>query len=170
MVTNTTGPNETKAAAQKLAAQADKAKAAAVLAKQQVREAKATLKRARKAAKAAKKTAKDAARKAAEALSLLARSVPIAPKKAPAAPDRPPVARKKAAAARLPMKPVDAARVVKAPKKKSKGLPARSAAEVARSVIERLQAPPPTLPPEPNVPVVDRDELAAPAPAAADKT
>jgi hypothetical protein len=52
--------------------------------------------------------------------------------------------------------------VAKTPKKKA--LPARSAAEVAKSVIERLQAPPPALPPEPKVPPVGPREPAASAP------
>ena len=152
---------------------ATKAAARAADAKTQVRAAKAQLKQARKLFKVEKKAAKHAWRKVdAAAVSATRRTPrpaatlklkpavrkPVAkpvlaarkrPKTAPkATPTRPPkkIKSRRAAKARVPAVP---------------GM--RSAAEVAKSVIERLHSPPPILPPEPVLP-------AAPLPSSGDST
>lgn len=154
-----------------LKSDAEKGAARADAAKQQVRAAKTALKRARKLFKAAKKSAKQA-RKKLEAAVASARTpkqparqasgktpvsggTPRRPKRAaapavkPKAPKVKPKAPKKAAVSRPPGR---------APKRRArKRGPAardhmRSASEVAKTVIERLRSPPPTLPPAPLIP------------------
>jgi hypothetical protein len=93
-------------------------------AKQAVRLAKAQLKKAKKHHKALKKAAK------------LSRSKETK-------------ASKKTSAAKQPAK-AQRRRTVKAVKPAADSM--RSAAEVAKSVIERLQSPPPALPPDPVIP------------------
>jgi colicin import membrane protein len=141
---------------------ATKAAARAAAAKTQVRAAKAQLKQARKLFKTEKKAAKQARRKVDAAASATRR----APRPAATLTLKPAVRKSSAT------KPARSAR--KSPKAAlkttSKGQPKkikprraakvraqdpgmRSAAEVAKSVIERLHAPPPILPPEPVIPV-----------------
>jgi hypothetical protein len=126
---------------------AAKAAARAAAAKEQVQSAKAQLKQARKLLKIEKKASKQARRKMDAAA-------------ATAAPGRPP---KPAAVARAavakPSKSVAAPKPARTasrsvPKRRVRKSPQtlRSAAEVAKSVIERLHSPPPVLPPEPNIP------------------
>jgi hypothetical protein len=93
-------------------------------AKQAMRLAKAQLKKARKHYKAVKKAAK------------LSRSKKTKTSKKTAAAKRPAKAKRR--------------RGVKAAKPAADTM--RSAAEVAKSVIERLQSPPPVLPPDPVIP------------------
>jgi len=141
---------------------ANKAAARAAAAKTQVRAAKAQLKQARKLFKTEKKAAKQTRREVdAAAASAAGRAA------------RPTATLQLAPAVRKPSapKPVGAARKIRktAPKTTTKSLPKkikprraaearveapgmRSAAEVAKSVIERLHAPPPILPPEPVIP------------------
>jgi hypothetical protein len=108
-------------------------------AKQAVRLAKAQLKKARKHHKAAKKAAKSAAKMARKA-----RIKPPAAERVVAAKPEGKLARK-AVKARKPKK-------VRRPPQAAPQDTMRSAAEVAKSVIERLQSPPPVLPPDPVIP------------------
>src|ERR1700689_3051167 len=143
---------------------ATKAAARAAAAKTQVRAAKAQLKQARKLFKTEKKAAKQARQKVDAAASATKR----APRPAAALKLKPAVRKSSAP------KPVRAARkspkaALETIKTTPKGLPKkikprraakaraeapgmRSAADVAKSVIERLHAPPPMLPPEPVIP------------------
>jgi colicin import membrane protein len=140
---------------------ATKAAARAAAAKTQVRAAKAQLKQARKLFKTEKKAAKQARQKVDAAASATTR----APRPAAA------LKLKRAVRKSSATKPLRAARkspkaalktTPKGPSKKIKPRRAakargqapgmRSAAEVAKSVIERLHAPPPILPPEPLIP------------------
>jgi hypothetical protein len=145
-----------------------KAAARAAAAKSQVRLAKVQLKQARKAFKAAKRAAKQARRQVDAAGSARPRrpaatlklkpairkaSPPKAartpktvrtPKTARPKPGVPRVASKRSMQKRAPRQ-VSKARVPKAPQM-------RSAAEIAKTVIERLHAPPPVLAPAPIVP------------------
>jgi rubrerythrin len=113
-------------------------------AKQAVRLAKAELKKARKRYKAAKKAAKLSrkvrkpakVRKPVKAPATARPAVKVAPKTKP---------RVKAAA---PVEAKVAKRVV--PKRVAQKL--RSTEEVTKTVIERLQNPPPALPPDPVIP------------------
>lgn len=152
-----------KPSLKRLKTAAAKAAASAAAAKRQVRLAKAQLKQARKAFKAAKKAAKQARRQV-EAAGSSRRPRPAATlklrpaiRKASFPPKtlrkaqterKPKTAHPKPAAAgaaskRILKKPV--ARVSKA--RAPKVPPMRSAAEIAKTVIERLHAPPPVLPP-----------------------
>jgi hypothetical protein len=142
---------------------AAKAAASAAAAKLQVRLAKAQLKQARKTFKAAKKAAKQARRQV-DAAGSSRRPRPAATLKLQPAiheASLPPNTLRKvqtmrktktaqpkpavtgAAPKRIQKKPV--ARVSKA--RAPKVPPMRSAAEIAKTVIERLHAPPPVLPP-----------------------
>jgi colicin import membrane protein len=140
---------------------ATKAAARAAAAKTQVRAAKAHLKQARKLFKTEKKAAKQARQKVDAAASATTRA-----RRPAAALKLKPAVRK--ASAPKPVRPVRKSRKA-ALKTTSKGLPKkikprraakarapapgmRSAAEVAKTVIERLHAPPPILPPEPVIP------------------
>jgi histone H1/5 len=124
-----------------------KAAARAAAAKQQVRSAKAELKQARKLFKLEKKAAKQARRKmdaAAAAVAPGRESKPVLDAKvAVASVVAKPRVRKPATA---PKPARSAAR--RAPKPRARKSPEtmRSAAEVAKSVIERLHSPPPVLP------------------------
>lgn len=165
----------------KLKAAAAKSAAQAAAAKRQVRLAKAGLKQARKAFKAAKKAAKQARRQVEAAgtarpprpaatlkLKPAIRKSPSAPKFVPApksgrtrkalAARKTVPARKTAQAKAAPtgvapkrsvkktvVRRVSTARAPKAPHM-------RSAAEIAKTVIDRLHAPPPILPPAPIIP------------------
>jgi hypothetical protein len=97
-------------------------------AKQAVRLAKAQLKKARKHYKAVKKAAK------------LSRSKKTKASKKTAAAAKPAAVRKSATVRKKTRRPAPDTM--------------RSAAEVAKSVIERLQSPPPVLPPDPVIPKV----------------
>jgi hypothetical protein len=124
---------------------ATKASARVAAAKDDLKAVKSRLKQARKAFKAEKKAAKQLRRKLKEAVAatLVRRRRPSpSPKtKAPLAKAQ---AKRKSAARRRP-KPRTKARTKPAPDTM------RSAAEVAKSVIERLHAPPPLLPPAPLI-------------------
>ena len=138
----------------RLKAAAAKASARAAAAKNEVRAAKARLKQARKAFKAERKAAKQARRKVDAAAARTAR------KPRPAATLKLKPAIRKRAPAKVAAKTKGAPKAKKAgPLKSSKPRAVkptpetmRSAAEVAKSVIERLHAPPPVLPPEPHIP------------------
>ena len=152
---------------------ATKAAARAAAAKTQVRAAKAHLKQARKLFKTEKKAAKQARQKVDAAASATTR----APRPAAALKLKPAVrkssAPKPVRAARksrkAALKTTSKVPPKSPPKSPSKGPPKkikprraakartpapgmRSAAEVAKTVIERLHAPPPILPPEPVIP------------------
>jgi hypothetical protein len=156
-----------------------KAIARASAAKDELRAAKGRLKQARKLFKAEKKAAKQARRKLDAAVATAAARTPrpAATLKLKPAIRRPPTAKKsppkktglkKAALKRAAPKKAGQRRTpkpvaVKAP------ITIRSAAEVAKSVIERLHAPPPTLPPTlaPVIPqniAAARDDLPGSAP------
>lgn len=137
---------------------AEQAAARAAAAKRRVREAKAQLKVARKLFKAEKKASKQARRK----LAAVARTErpPKAPRATKAGAPKagtPKAGTPKAVAPKRSSKA--AAKKPAARRAKPRRPPApetmRSAAEVAKSVIERLHAPPPTLPPEPLIPASD---------------
>jgi hypothetical protein len=145
----------------RLKAAAAKAAARAAAAKEKVRSAKALLKPARKGFKVEKKAAKQARKKvdAAAAVSLDRAVKPVAVAKPAAAPKPLEVAKRAAAP-----KPAGVRKPATAPKparRTSRGVPKarvrkspetmRSAAEVAKSVIERLHSPPPALPPTPMI-------------------
>lgn len=146
----------------RLKAAAIKAAGRAAAAKTQVRAAKAQLKQARKLFKMEKRAAKQARRKvdAAAAASRAPRPAatlklkPAVRKPSPAKPLR--AARRsrkvgaKTAVKRLPKK-IQPQRAAKARGEKTPET-MRSAAEVAKSVIERLHAPPPILPAAPIIP------------------
>jgi len=146
----------------RLKAEAAKAAARAAAAKDQVRSAKAQLKQARKLFKVEKKVAKQARRKmdaAAVAVAPGRVSKPVAVAKVAVAKPRvrkPTTAPKPARSAARP-----------APKSRARRSPEtmRSAAEVAKSVIERLHSPPPALP----TPIISTDP-AQPASAAPAKS
>jgi hypothetical protein len=139
---------------------AEKAAARAATAKSQVRLAKAQLKQARKAFKAAKKAAKQARRQVDAAGSARPRRPAATLKLKPAirkassavkSVRAPKTAQPKPAVAgmsskRIPKKTVPR-RVSKARAPKVPQM--RSAAEIAKTVIDRLHAPPPILPPAP---------------------
>jgi hypothetical protein len=137
-----------------LRAVAKKAAADARTAKLKVRAAKAALKTARKHFKAAKKAAKQARKK----LEIL-RSAPPRSKTPPAG------STKSVRVAKSPppkAAPIRKARPVRksraAPKSKRPGIePMRTAAEVAKSVIERLHSAPPVLPPAALMPTESAD-------------
>jgi hypothetical protein len=122
-----------------------KAAARAAAAKQQVRSAKAKLKQARKLFKVEKKAAKQARRQ------MDAAAAAVAPRREP----KPVVDAKVAvtkgvvakARVRKPATVPKPARARRAPKPSARKSPEtmRSAAEVAKSVIERLHSPPPVL-------------------------
>jgi hypothetical protein len=141
----------------RLKASAAKASARAAAAKDEVRAAKTRLKQARKAFKAERKAAKQARRKVDAAAARTAR------KPRPAATLKLKPAVRKRTPAKVAAKTKSAPQPKKAvPLKGSKARAAkpttetmRSAAEVAKSVIERLHAPPPALPPEPHIPPTD---------------
>jgi hypothetical protein len=148
----------------RLKAAAAKATEFAAAAKEGVREAKARLKHARKLFKAAKKAAKQARRKVDAASAVAVGAKPAlkaksvlnarpAPKPLLKAAVKPPIRLKPAVrAATAASKPKR--RVKRASKPDSVPPPEtmRSAAEVAKSVIERLHSPPPLLPPTPAIP------------------
>jgi hypothetical protein len=155
---------------------ATKAAARAAAAKTQVRAAKAQLKQARKLFKTEKKAAKQARQKVDAAASAKTRAPrpaatlelkpavrkSAATKPVRAAPKRPQASLK--TTAKGPPKKLKPRRAAKA-RAQAPGM--RSAAEVAKSVIERLHAPPPILPPEPviaPVPSSSSDEPTASAP------
>src|ERR1700689_3190166 len=150
---------------------ATKAAARAAAAKTQVRAAKAQLKQARKVFKTEKKAAKQARRKVdaatpakrraprpAATLELKpairkpAATKPVpATRKTPKAPRKTPKAARKIPKAARKTSPKPPPRKLRAPgpaKPRVKVPAMRSAAEVAKSVFERLHAPPPTLPPQ----------------------
>jgi hypothetical protein len=145
----------------RLKAAVAKAAARAAGAKDEVRAAKARLKLARKLFKVEKKAARQSRRKLDAAVASALRRAPR-----PAATLKlKPAIRKLPAVKPAPAKaaPAKAAPAKAASKKKRARQPAkpsvkkapttmRSAAEVAKSVIERLQAPPPILPPTPIIP------------------
>jgi hypothetical protein len=127
----------------RLKAAATKAAARAAAAKTRVREAKATLKQARKLFKIEKKAAKQARRKA---MAAVASATVRAAKPAVTAKLKPPVRKPDSAPKKI--KP----RRASSPRARNPVGTMRSAAEVAKSVIERLHAPPPILPPTPLIP------------------
>jgi hypothetical protein len=146
----------------RLKAAAIKAAGRAQAAKTQVRAAKAQLKHARKLFKMEKRAAKQARREV-DAATIVTRAprpaatleLKPAVRKASAAKPvlaarRSPRAAPKTAAKSLPKK----AKLPRATKARTQQAPdtMRSAAEVAKSVIERLHAPPPMLPPAPVIP------------------
>jgi hypothetical protein len=139
-----------------------KAAGRAAAAKTQVRAAKAQLKQARKLFKVEKRAAKQARRKVDAASAITRAPRPAATLKLkPAvrkssateplrAARRSPKAASKTAAKSLSNK-IKPQRAAKARAQKTPDT-MRSAAEVAKSVIERLHAPPPILPPAPIIP------------------
>jgi hypothetical protein len=141
---------------------ATKAAARAAAAKTQVRAAKAQLKQARKLFKTEKKAAKQARRKVDAATASRAARTPrpaatlkLKPAVRKASAPKPVRAARnsrkatlKSPAKNLPRR-LKARRAVKA-RAETPGM--RSAAEVAKSVIERLHAPPPILPPAALIP------------------
>jgi DnaK suppressor protein len=141
---------------------AAKAAARATAAKTQMRAAKAQLKQARKLFKTEKKAAKHAWRKVDAAAVSATRRAPrpaatLKLKPAVRKPAAKPVlaARKRPKAApktspKASPKKIKPRRVAKARAPAAPSM--RSAAEVAKSVIERLHSPPPVLPPEPVIP------------------
>jgi hypothetical protein len=147
---------------QRLKAAAAKAAARAAGAKEQVRSAKALLKQARKAFKAEKKAAKQARRKVDAASAALvqdrAAKAAVDPKTPGRGAARSPTrslsrnaVRKAARGAASPARPVPKTRTPKAQAPKPPDT-MRSAAEVAKSVIERLHSPPPVLAPAAVIP------------------
>jgi len=154
-----------RATMNRLKAAAAKAAARAAAAKEQVRSAKARLKQARKLFKIEKKAAKQTRKKvdAAAAAPASGDVKPVAVAKtavtktvvAKPAVAKPSV-RKPASAAKRP-RPVSRP----SPKPRARKSPEimRSAAEVAKSVIERLHNPPPTLP----TPIISTDPAHAAA-------
>jgi hypothetical protein len=156
----TTDPKTMK----RLKAAAAKAAEFAAAAKEGVREAKAKLKHARKSFKAAKKVAKQARRKIDEAAAVpKARPAPKAnsPSKTRSAKPRPtpkPTGTPLSGSEQDVRSGSAAAKPKRRPKRASKSgaleppETMRSAAEVAKSVIERLHSPPPLLPPTPAIP------------------
>jgi hypothetical protein len=158
-----------RATMKSLKAAAAKAAARAAAAKEQVRSAKARLKQTRKLFKIEKKAAKQARKKvdAAAAAPAPGDVKPAAVAKTAVTKTvvaKPAVAKRsvrKRAPAAKPARPVSRA----TPKPRARKSPEtmRSAAEVAKSVIERLHSPPPTLPPTPMV-STDPAQAAAQAP------
>ena len=140
-----------------LESDAEKAAARVDAAKQQVRAAKVALKRARKLFKTEKKAAKQAKKKAKAALAA-ARP----PKARPPKPVRTAKSTVKAPAAkrRIPktVPVVRKSRRMRKPRADASPEYLRSAADVAKSVIDRLQSPPPGLPPEPSIPAEVKPE------------
>ena len=140
-----------------LESDAEKAAARVDAAKQQVRAAKVALKRARKLFKTEKKAAKQAKKKAKAALAA-ARP----PKARPPKPARTAKSTVKAPAAkrRIPktVPVVRKSRRMRKPRADASPEYLRSAADVAKSVIDRLQSPPPALPPEPSIPAEVKPE------------
>jgi hypothetical protein len=137
-----------------------KAGARVSAAKGELKSAKSQLKRARKLFKSEKKAAKQLRRKlqAAVAATFVRPPKPAVPKvkasvaKTPkSAPSRKTVAGKKPAARTSTAAKPKPRRTLK-PSEKPAPDTMRSAAEVAKSVIERLHAPPPLLPPTPLIP------------------
>jgi hypothetical protein len=137
--------------------------------------AKSRLKQARRLFKAEKKAAKQLRRKLKEAVAatFVRRAKPAAAAKAkapvvkgqtrpkvpatrkkPAVPKKSPALKKPAARKRAVTRtaPVKKSRPSRTPKPMAEPDTMRSAAEVAKSVIERLHAPPPLLPPTPVIP------------------
>jgi hypothetical protein len=150
-----------------LESDAEKAAARADAAKQQVRAAKAALKLARKLFKTEKKAAKQARKKAKAALAA-ARPQKARPQKArppkarPAKPARTGKSMVKAPAAkrRIPktVPVVRKSRRMRKPRADASPEYLRSAADVAKSVIDRLQSPLPALPPAPSIPAEVKPE------------
>jgi hypothetical protein len=123
-----------------------KAAASVSAAKGELKAAKSQLKQARKVFKAEKKAAKQLRRKLEEAVA----AASVRPKKPNVAP-----ARKAAAPGTKAVKKAAVSQdLPKRSKPRAKKAPntLRSAADVAKSVIERLHAPPPLLPPAPVIP------------------
>ena len=161
----------------RLKAAAAKAAARAAAAKEQVRSAKARLKQARKSFKVEKRAAKQARKKVDAAAAVAAPGQMTKPaavaKPAVAKPTvakttvaKPAVAKpsvRKRAPAAKPARPLS--RSTPKPRARKSPETMRSAAEVAKSVIERLHSPPPTLPP---TPIVSTDPAPAAAPARGD--
>jgi hypothetical protein len=143
-----------KPSLKRLKSAAAKATTRAAAAKSQVRLAKAQLKQARKDFKAAKKAAKQARRQvdAAGSASLPrpAATLKLKPAIRRAARTAQPKAAVTGIASNRTLKKTVAPRVSKT--RTPKAPPMRSAAEIAKTVIERLHAPPPTLPPTPAIP------------------
>jgi hypothetical protein len=150
------------ASLRRLGAVAKKAAARAASAKLVVKSSKTQLKEARKIFRAEKKAAKQARKKLEAARSALFSRTPKAAVATPKG-----VAKKKTRAAVTAPPPTKAPAKAAAPKKakvarksrraaKTPGTraanPMRTAAEVAKSVIERLHNPPPPLPPSPIIP------------------
>ena len=141
----------------RLKAAADEAAEFATAAKEDVRTAKAKLKHARKLFKAAKKVAKQARRKVGAA----AAAATAAPDGASLKSAKPRAVPKATAQPKIKLKPSHRAedavskpqsrvqRRAPNPSAPTPPEPMRSAAEVAKSVIERLHSPPPLLPPTP---------------------
>ena len=131
-----------------------KAAAGAASAKRQVRLAKAQLKQARKVFKAAKRAAKQARRQVDAAGSSRPRrpaaTLKLKPAIRKASPAPKSVRAPKSAQPKPALKKTVPRRVSKA--RAPKVPPMRSAAEIAKTVIDRLHAPPPILPPAPIIP------------------
>jgi hypothetical protein len=128
-----------------------------VQAKQAVRLAKAELKKARKLYKAAKKAAKKSgkARKQVKTRKPVKARATLRPAVKPKAKATPPVRAKRATKVkRATPPPVVAKRVVpKMPRTaKARAPEMRSTEEITKTVIERLQSPPPVLPPDAVIP------------------
>ncbi len=154
---------------------AAKAAARAAAAKIQLRAAKAQLKQARKLFKLEKRAAKLARRKVDTAAAAAAARVPRPAEalKLKRAIRNPPTVksvrtvgeRQTKVEKAAPKKPK--ARIATKPRAPSAPETMRSAAEVAKSVIDRLHAPPPILPPSPIIPtdatVIPGDSAAAAA-------
>lgn len=136
------------AAMQQLKAAAARAAARAASAKEQVRSAKALLKQARKAFKSEKKAAKQARRKVDAAATSAAQDRAFkATATAANSPMRGATRKSVRTPAPRPALPAPKTRALKPQTQKPRDT-VRSAADVAKSVIERLHGPPPTLPPE----------------------
>jgi hypothetical protein len=144
-----------------------KAAARVSTAKDDLKAVKSRLKDARKLFKAEKKSARQLRRKLKEAVAarLLRQLKPKVTAKAKTAPAKPkaklvvqaPTRRKKATPTRGGIVSKAAAKKQKPgrtskPRSNSQPTSMRSAAEVAKSVIDRLHAPPPLLPPTPIIP------------------
>jgi hypothetical protein len=159
------------ASARRLKVAAEQAADRAASAKEQVRSAKAQLKQARKLFKAEKKAAKQARKK----LEAARNSFMVRPVRAAAAPGAvraPKAPRAKSAAPKAASVKVPVSKTVRVRRKLRRAAkpvsaspePMRSAAEVAKIVIERLQNPPAVLPPTPTIPAQppERDPPKAP--------
>jgi hypothetical protein len=135
----------------RLKAAALQAAGRAAAAKTQVRTAKAQLKQARKLFKIEKRAAKQARREADAAAKIARAPRPAATLELEPAVRKASRAKPPKTAAKTSPKKIRPPRAAKAPAAEAPDT-MRSAAEVAKSVIERLHAPPPILPPAPAIP------------------